>query len=59
VAVLAGVAEGKSDTAIAATLFWPLYRVERTLETVFTKLGLTDPADVDPRVAAALIYLRG
>lgn len=28
-AVLAAVAEGKSDAAIAATLDWPLYRVER------------------------------
>ena len=57
-AVLAQVAEGKSDDAIAAALDWPLVRVQRTLGSVFRTLGLTENTGVDRRVTAALMYLR-
>lgn len=57
-AALSALAQGKSDAAISAALEWPLFRVQRTLESIFDKLGLADSGDVDRRVVAALIYLR-
>ena len=57
-AVLAQIAEGKSDAAIASALEWPLVRVERSLENVYGALGLADQREVDRRVVAALMYLR-
>jgi DNA-binding NarL/FixJ family response regulator len=56
--VLAQLAEGRSNTAIAATL----YIAERTVEShttqIFQKLGLESSADVHRRVSAVLTYLR-
>jgi DNA-binding NarL/FixJ family response regulator len=56
--VLAQLAEGRSNTAIASTL----YIAERTVEShttqIFQKLGLESTPDVHRRVAAVLAYLR-
>lgn len=56
--VLAQLAEGRSNSAIARTLFI----TERTVEThttqIFQKLGLEESSDVHRRVSAVLAYLR-
>ena len=56
--MLAQLAEGRSNTAIAAALFI----AERTVEThttqIFQKLGLDASADTHRRVLAVLAYLR-
>lgn len=58
--VLAGVAEGKSNTAIAEELVLTKRAIEKHINAIFLKLGLTYAADADgvaKRVKAALIYL--
>ena len=56
--VLAQLAEGRSNSGIAATLFI----AERTVEThttqIFQKLGLASSTDTHRRVLAVLAYLR-
>ena len=56
--VLAQLAEGRSNTAIAEALFI----AERTVEThttqIFQKLGLSASSDTHRRVLAVLAYLR-
>jgi DNA-binding NarL/FixJ family response regulator len=56
--VLAQLAEGRSNSGIAATLFI----AERTVEThttqIFQKLGLANSTDTHRRVLAVLTYLR-
>jgi DNA-binding NarL/FixJ family response regulator len=56
--VLAQLAEGRSNAAIAETLFI----AERTVEThttqIFQKLGLSASSDTHRRVLAVLAYLR-
>ncbi|MGH3169150.1 MAG: LuxR C-terminal-related transcriptional regulator [Trebonia sp.] len=57
--VLVLVAEGRSNTAIAATLFISPGVVEKHVAGIFAKLGLA-PSDSDNRrVLAAVRYLRG
>jgi DNA-binding NarL/FixJ family response regulator len=61
--VLALIAEGRSNSAIAETLHYSHKTVEKRITTLCRKLGLTDPtnanrADVNIRVLAVLIYLR-
>jgi serine/threonine-protein kinase len=56
--VLAQIAEGRSNTAIAATLFITERTVESHTTQIFQKLGLEASADVHRRVAAVLTYLR-
>jgi DNA-binding NarL/FixJ family response regulator len=57
--VLALVAEGLSNTAIAATLVLTTRAVERHINSIFAKLGLTDQQATNRRVLAALAYTRG
>lgn len=55
--VLAGVAAGKSNAAIAGSLFLTKRAVEKNINSIFGKLGLRDGAAVSRRVQAALLFL--
>ena len=55
--VLAGVASGKSNAAVASSLFLTKRAVEKNINSIFAKLGLTDDSTVSRRVQAALLYL--
>ena len=55
--VLAQVAEGKNNAAIAAALFLTERGVEKHINAIFSKLGLSEEKDLHRRVKAALIYL--
>jgi DNA-binding NarL/FixJ family response regulator len=57
--VLGAMAEGKTNAAIAETLFVSLSAVEKYINTIFAKLGLS-PEDkaTHRRVAAVLTFLR-
>jgi DNA-binding NarL/FixJ family response regulator len=55
--VLAGVAEGKSNAAIARTLFLTKRAVEKNINSIFAKLDLADDTDVSRRVVATLLFL--
>ena len=55
--VLAQVAEGKNNAAIGAALFLTERGVEKHINAIFSKLGLSEEKDLHRRVKAALIYL--
>jgi DNA-binding NarL/FixJ family response regulator len=55
--VLAEMATGKSNAAIAASLVLTERAVEKHTNAIFSKLGLTYEQDVNKRVKAVLIYL--
>ncbi len=55
--VLAALAEGKSNAAIAQSLVLTKRAVEKHINAIFTKLSLESPEDVSRRVKAALLYL--
>jgi DNA-binding NarL/FixJ family response regulator len=55
--VLALIAEGKSNTAIAESLVLTKRAVEKHINSIFMKLGLADAEDVSKRVKAALLFL--
>ena len=55
--VLAEVATGKSNSAIAASLFLTKRAVEKHINAIFMKLNLRDSDDVSRRVKATLIFL--
>jgi DNA-binding NarL/FixJ family response regulator len=57
--VLSGIAEGKSNTAIAESLVLTKRAVEKHINAIFLKLGLAHADDVSKRVAAALMFLAG
>jgi DNA-binding NarL/FixJ family response regulator len=57
--VLAEVATGKSNAAIAASLFLTKRAVEKHINAIFLKLNLRESRDTSRRVMAALIYLAG
>ena len=54
---LAEIAQGKSNEAIAQSLFLTKRAVEKHINSIFMKLGLADAPDVARRVKAALIFL--
>jgi DNA-binding NarL/FixJ family response regulator len=56
-AVLAEVAEGKSNAAIAESLVLTKRAVEKHINSIFTKLGLAAAEDVSKRVKATLMFL--
>jgi DNA-binding NarL/FixJ family response regulator len=56
-AVLALIAEGKSNQAIAATLFVSEASVEKHITAIFQKLGLEPDESGNRRVQAALVHL--
>jgi DNA-binding NarL/FixJ family response regulator len=55
--VLAEVASGKSNMAIAETLFLTKRAVEKHINAIFLKLRLREADDVSRRVKAALMFL--
>jgi DNA-binding NarL/FixJ family response regulator len=55
--VLAGVAAGRSNTAIARSLSLTKRAVEKHINAIFMKLGLHESDEVSRRVKAALIFL--
>ncbi|HTX31122.1 MAG TPA: response regulator transcription factor [Solirubrobacteraceae bacterium] len=55
--ILAEIATGKSNGAIAASLFLTKRAVEKHVNSIFSKLDLPMAQDVSPRVKATLIYL--
>jgi DNA-binding NarL/FixJ family response regulator len=55
--VLAEIAKGKSNAAIASSLFLTKRAVEKHINAIFMKLGLSNPDDVSRRVKAALLFL--
>jgi len=55
--ILAGMAQGKSNSAIAAALFVTERAVEKHTNSIFAKLNLTEERDVNRRVKAVLMYL--
>jgi DNA-binding NarL/FixJ family response regulator len=57
--ILAMIAEGRSNSSIAAELLITKRGVERHISAIFAKLELGESEDVSPRVKAALVYLAG
>jgi DNA-binding NarL/FixJ family response regulator len=55
--VLAEVAQGRSNTAIAESLVLTKSAVEKHINSIFAKLGLAGAQDVSQRVKAALMFL--
>ena len=55
--VLAEIAQGKSNTAIAKSLVLSKRAVEKHIHSIFFKLGLSEAEDVSRRVTAALLFL--
>lgn len=55
--VLAEMAQGKSNAAIADSLVLTKRAVEKHINSIFTKLGLAASEDVSKRVKATLMFL--
>ncbi len=55
--VLGEIAQGKSNAAVAESLFLSLRAVEKHINSLFAKLGLSGETDIHRRVKAVLLYL--
>jgi DNA-binding NarL/FixJ family response regulator len=55
--ILAEMAQGKSNSAIAGSLFVTERAVEKHTNSIFAKLGLSEEKDVNRRVKAVLVFL--
>jgi DNA-binding NarL/FixJ family response regulator len=55
--ILAEMAQGKSNSAIALALSVTERAVEKHTNSIFAKLGLSEEKDVNRRVKAVLVYL--
>jgi DNA-binding NarL/FixJ family response regulator len=55
--VLGLMAEGKNNAAIASKLFLTERAVEKHINSIFSKLALTEEKDTNRRVRAALLFL--
>lgn len=55
--VLAQMATGKDNRAIATSLVLTLRTVEKHINSIFSKLGLAEETEVHKRVKAVLVYL--
>ena len=55
--ILSEMAQGKSNAAIASSLFLTKRAVEKHINAIFMKLNLSNPDDVSRRVKAALMFL--
>ncbi|MGH3926425.1 MAG: response regulator transcription factor, partial [Pseudonocardiaceae bacterium] len=56
--VLGLMAEGKNNAAVAASLFLTERAVEKHINSLFHKLGLSEEPNVHRRVMAVLTFLR-
>jgi DNA-binding NarL/FixJ family response regulator len=57
--VLALMATGKDNRAIAAQLFLTVRAIEKHINGIFAKLGLAEETEVHKRVKAVLLHLAG
>jgi len=57
--ILAMIAEGRSNGAIANSLFITTRAVERHINAIFSRLELAESAEANRRVQAVLVYLAG
>lgn len=55
--VLAEIAQGKNNAAVASSLVLSERAVEKHINSLFSKLGLSEEPDVHRRVKAVLLYL--
>ncbi len=55
--ILGEMAQGKSNAAIAATLILSERAVEKHINSILSKLHLTEEPDINRRVKAVLVYL--
>ncbi|MFC6704579.1 response regulator [Flexivirga alba] len=55
--VLAAIAQGHTNAAVAAELVLSQHAVEKHINSIFAKLGLTGDTRQHPRVRAALLFL--
>ncbi len=55
--VLGEIAEGKNNAAVAGALGLSERAVEKHINSLFAKLGLTEEPDLHRRVTAVLLYL--
>src|ERR1700733_2086931 len=55
--ILGEMAQGKSNSAIAAALYVTERAVEKHTNSIFSKLGLSEEKDVNRRVKAVLVFL--
>ena len=55
--ILGEMAQGKSNAAIAATLILSERAVEKHINSIFSKLQLSEERDINRRVKAVLVYL--
>lgn len=55
--VLAEIAQGKNNAAVAESLVLSIRAVEKHINSLFSKLGLTEETDTSRRVMAVLLYL--
>jgi DNA-binding NarL/FixJ family response regulator len=55
--VLSEIAQGKSNAAVADSLYLSVRAVEKHINSLFAKLGLGGEADLHRRVKAVLLYL--
>ena len=55
--MLGEIAQGKNNAAVAAALGLSERAVEKHINSLFAKLGLTEEPDVHRRVTAVLLYL--
>ena len=55
--MLAEIAQGKNNAAVAATLVLSERAVEKHINSLFSKLGLSEEPTVHRRVKAVLLYL--
>jgi len=56
--VLENMAQGKNNASIAKSLFLTERAVEKHINSLFHKLGLSEETDVHRRVMAVLAFLR-
>ena len=57
--VLAEMAQGKNNAGVAAALVLSERAIEKHINSVFSKLGLSEEPDVHRRVKAVLMFLAG
>jgi DNA-binding NarL/FixJ family response regulator len=55
--ILAEMAQGRTNAAVGATLVLSERAVEKHINSIFSKLGLTEEPDVHRRVKAVLLFL--